>query len=226
MDLSDGPEEQALRAGLRDFIARHRHRAPSGFNPARNAPEVRDWQALLIEHGYAARDIPRAYGGFGAAPDLLAARIIAEEFTAAGVPMGLSGQGIAMLTPTLLQFGTEAQKQRWIPPSWHGCICGHRGAFRTGPTRRHSRISAMPRWRCSPRPTASSPMRRPMPRCCGATTCYPISAVPPTTPPSWRSASPRNRRWYGAWGFSKAEPPSRQHAGRHRDRLANRGSRT
>ncbi|WP_424138283.1 acyl-CoA dehydrogenase family protein [Roseomonas chloroacetimidivorans] len=115
MDLADGPEETAFRAELRGFIAAHRQRAPKGFNPYRGSIEVREWQALLIEHGYAARDIPREYGGYGAAHDPMRDRIVAEEFTAAGVPMGLSGQGVAMLTPTLLEFGTEAQKREWIP---------------------------------------------------------------------------------------------------------------
>ncbi len=51
------------------------------------------WQRLLIDNGYAARTIPKAYGGFGAEPDGLKARIIAEEFIEAGAPRGMSGPG-------------------------------------------------------------------------------------------------------------------------------------
>ena len=48
----------------------------------RPGPETLAWQKLLIENGYAARTIPREYGGYGAEPDVLKSRIIAEEFTA------------------------------------------------------------------------------------------------------------------------------------------------
>ena len=48
---------------------------------------------------------PRQYGGYGAEPDILKSRIIAEEFIAAGAPRGMAGQGISMLVPTLLEVG-------------------------------------------------------------------------------------------------------------------------
>lgn len=118
MDLSYGAEYEAFRAEVRDFIDKHRHRAPKG--DGLRSPRVLDWQKLLIEHGYAARTIPAAYGGFGAKPDVLSARIIAEEFANAQVSAGLSGQGIAMLVPTLLEMGTEAQKRQFIRPTIHG----------------------------------------------------------------------------------------------------------
>ncbi|HAJ29371.1 MAG TPA: acyl-CoA dehydrogenase, partial [Gammaproteobacteria bacterium] len=57
------------------------------------------------------RTIPEAYGGYGAEPDIIRSRIIAEEFSAAQMNTGFSGQGISMLTPVLLELGTEAQKQ-------------------------------------------------------------------------------------------------------------------
>jgi len=53
-----------------------------------------EWLSKLIEHGYWARTIPKAYGGYGAEPDLLESRIIAEEFAAARVSPGLGGQGL------------------------------------------------------------------------------------------------------------------------------------
>ena len=65
MDLSERPEHVALRAELRDFIAAQRHLAPSGR--ALHDPQARAWQQLLIERGYAARNIPRDYGGAGLA---------------------------------------------------------------------------------------------------------------------------------------------------------------
>jgi alkylation response protein AidB-like acyl-CoA dehydrogenase len=79
-----------------------------------------DWQRLLIEHGYAARTIPKEYGGYGGAPDILKSRIIAEEFATARVSQGLGGQGISMLVPTLLELGTDEQRREFIQPTIEG----------------------------------------------------------------------------------------------------------
>ena len=88
MDLSYGPEYEAFRDELRAFIAANRHRAPAAPGAAQRAgADAVAWQQLLLEHGYTARTIPREYGGFGAEPDILTSRIIAEEFAAAGVPV-------------------------------------------------------------------------------------------------------------------------------------------
>jgi alkylation response protein AidB-like acyl-CoA dehydrogenase len=117
MDLSYSPEYETFRAEVRAFAKEHSARAPRGmgFNE-----ESRAWQRLLIAHGYAARTVPKQYGGAGAAPDILKSRIIAEEFIAAGLPMAMANQGISMLVPTLLELGTEEQKQRWIGPTLRG----------------------------------------------------------------------------------------------------------
>jgi alkylation response protein AidB-like acyl-CoA dehydrogenase len=120
MDLTDSPYHQAFRAEVRAFIATHRHLAPDLFKLSRRSDQVLAWQRLLLEHGYAGRTIPKHYGGFGGKPDLLEARIIADEFTAAGVPMGLGGASVAMLLPTLLAFGSEEQKATWVPPTLRG----------------------------------------------------------------------------------------------------------
>ena len=118
MDLSYGAEYEAFRAEVRDFISAHRDQAPKG--EGMRSEKVLKWQKLLIEHGYAARTIPEAYGGFGAEPDVLISRIIAEEFANAQVSPGLGGQGISMLVPTLLEVGSEEQRQTFIQPTIHG----------------------------------------------------------------------------------------------------------
>ena len=102
MDLSYGPEYEAFRAGLRAFLTAHRERAPkagAGVAAGRPGPALREWQALLIEHGYAARTIPREYGGAGAEPDILKRVIIDEELNAAGVSRGIGGQQQAVQDP-------------------------------------------------------------------------------------------------------------------------------
>ncbi|HEY5647670.1 MAG TPA: acyl-CoA dehydrogenase family protein, partial [Pseudomonadales bacterium] len=119
MDLSYGPEYEAFREEVRTFIDANRNQAPKSRSGLR-APETLAWQKLLIENGYAARTIPKEYGGFGAKPDMLRSRIIAEEFARANVSSGLGGQGVSMLVPTLLEMGTEEQKKTFIRPTLHG----------------------------------------------------------------------------------------------------------
>jgi alkylation response protein AidB-like acyl-CoA dehydrogenase len=131
MDLQLGPEYQAFRDEVRAFLEAERGAYPRGGSEI-PAADTRAWQAKLIAQGYAARTIPKAYGGFGAAPDILKSRIIAEEFVRAGAPMGLSGQGISMLVPTLLEMGTEDQKARWIAPTLRGEIIWCQGYSEPG----------------------------------------------------------------------------------------------
>ncbi|MDZ7670582.1 MAG: acyl-CoA dehydrogenase family protein [Gammaproteobacteria bacterium] len=118
MDLSYGPHYEAFRRQVREFLERHGDEAPRGAGLRSEAALA--WQRQLIEHGYAARTIPREYGGYGAAPDILESRIIAEEFARAQVSQGLGGQGISMLVPTLLEMGTEEQKREFIGPTLRG----------------------------------------------------------------------------------------------------------
>lgn len=133
MNLEYGPEYDRFRCEVRDFIARHRDLAPKASErAARPSAEAVAWQKLLLEQGYTARTIPREYGGFGAEPDILKARIIAEEFARAGVPGGLSNQGVSMLVPTLLELGTEDQKRRWIAPTLRGEVVWCQGYSEPG----------------------------------------------------------------------------------------------
>jgi alkylation response protein AidB-like acyl-CoA dehydrogenase len=135
MDLRYGPEHEAFRRDLRAWVAEHRGRAPKGSLgvPAGKAGDaLRAWQALLIERGYAARTIPREYGGHGAEPDVLKSVIIDEELNAAGVSRGIGGQGPEMLVPTLLEHGSEAQKRRWIGPTLRGEVVWCQGYSEPG----------------------------------------------------------------------------------------------
>jgi alkylation response protein AidB-like acyl-CoA dehydrogenase len=129
MDLAYGPEYETFCEEIRSFAKQFGARAP-GRGPG--AMDMREWQKLLIAHGYAARTIPKAYGGYGAEPDVLKSRLIAEEFIAAGLPMGMAGQGISMLVPTLLELGTEEQKKAWIEPTLRGEVIWCQGYSEPG----------------------------------------------------------------------------------------------
>ena len=118
MDLSFGPRYENFRAEVRQFIEENKSKSPE-TSPS-SSMQTKNWQALLIENGYAARTIPREYGGYGGAPDIVESRIIAEEFSKQQINTGLGGQGISMLVPVLLEMGTEAQKKQFIGPTIRG----------------------------------------------------------------------------------------------------------
>lgn len=127
MDLTLTPEMAAFRDEVRAFLEAHKDEHEAGA-----AKDPRAWQRLLIAHGYAARTIPRAYGGYGAEPDILKSRIIAEEFIRAGAPRGIANQGVSMLVPTLLEVGSEAQKLQWIGPTIRGDVVWCQGYSEPG----------------------------------------------------------------------------------------------
>lgn len=138
MDLEDTDAHRAFRASVRAFIGENRDRAPvpvagsQRLNPQRYPADVRAWQTLLVEAGLACRTVPREYGGFGAARDILAEQIIVDELFAAGLPTGLQNQGISMLVPTLLAHGSEEQKQDWIRPTIRGDVIWCQGYSEPG----------------------------------------------------------------------------------------------
>jgi alkylation response protein AidB-like acyl-CoA dehydrogenase len=132
MDLAYSREYEDFRARTRAFLAHHRAQFPKPYGGGRPSAEMMAWQRLLIENGYAARTIPREYGGYGAEPDILKSRIIAEEFTRAKAPTGLAGQGISMLVPTLLEVGSEEQKREYIAPTLRGDIIWCQGYSEPG----------------------------------------------------------------------------------------------
>jgi alkylation response protein AidB-like acyl-CoA dehydrogenase len=120
MDLKLSPDYQAFRDQVRATLLANAAHAPGPGDKGLKHPKRLAWQKFLIAQGLAARTIPVCYGGYGAAPDLLKSRLIAEAFAETGAARPLAGQGISMLVPTLLELGTEAQKQAYIRPTLYG----------------------------------------------------------------------------------------------------------
>ena len=119
MDLRYTPEYDAFREEVRTFL---KQSWPLSGEQA-DLPEAereRIFRDLATERGYLYRSVPKKYGGSEQEPDILKSKIILEEFTRAGAPGELTGQGPAMLVPTLLEKGTEAQKEKFIPPTIRG----------------------------------------------------------------------------------------------------------
>ena len=131
MNLDYGPEYEEFRKEVKDFCKKYQGLEFSdGLGVTLGAGKKSnnknglimtrsEWQKILIEHGYFAREVPKKYGGYGGTIDILKNKIINSEFTKAGVPVATRGQGIDYLVPTLLEIGTEEQKQKYIKPTLH-----------------------------------------------------------------------------------------------------------
>src|ERR1700760_2082007 len=133
MDLRLSEKHKALQDEVRDFIRVHGHESPKlGGGRKRPDQKTRDWQRLLVDHGYVSRTIPREYGGFGLDPDVREAAVIASEFAAATIYAGLTNQGISMLVPTLLEVGTDEQKQQWVEKTIRGDVIWCQGYSEPG----------------------------------------------------------------------------------------------
>ena len=120
MDLTLSPEYAAFRDQVAETLKANAHLAPGPDDKGLKHPKRLAWQEFLIREGLTARTIPTEYGGYGAEPDILKSRIIAEEFARSGVPRPLAGQGISMLVPTLLELGTPEQKEAYIERTLKG----------------------------------------------------------------------------------------------------------
>ncbi len=133
MDLTYGPQYLALQKEVRSFISAHGHKSPAtGGGRKRPDKKALEWQRLLLEHGYFARNIPKEYGGAGLPLDVLEHAIISSEFSDAGISPGIMNQGISMLVPTLLEVGTIEQCQEWVAPTIRGEIIWCQGYSEPG----------------------------------------------------------------------------------------------
>ena len=164
MDLTLTDKHRALQAEVQALIRAHGQDSPKpGGGRKRPDRKTLDWQKRLVEHGYAARTVPRDYGGFGADPDVLDLAVIADAFSRANLYQGLTNQGISMLVPTLLEVGTEAQRRQWISPTIRGEVIWCQGYSEPGSG---SDLAAASRARCWIATTSWSMARRsgPAPR--------------------------------------------------------------
>ncbi|WP_327170821.1 acyl-CoA dehydrogenase family protein [Streptomyces sp. NBC_01336] len=110
-------EHEAFRQVVRDFLAKEA------------APHLQDWVAAkavprafyrkLGELGLLGMEVPQEYGG-GAQTGHHFGAVLAEEVARAGATLGTAMTHSNIILPYLLHFGTEEQKQRWVP----GCVSG------------------------------------------------------------------------------------------------------
>jgi acyl-CoA dehydrogenase len=75
---------------------------------------------MMAERGWTAPTWPKEYGGGGL--DAASARVLEQELARLRLPPPLTGFGLQMIGPTLLQYGTEDQKREHIPKIVRGQI--------------------------------------------------------------------------------------------------------
>jgi alkylation response protein AidB-like acyl-CoA dehydrogenase len=118
MDLSYTPEQEAFRRRLRKWIkanlpAREKDAQGLEYGNPQRIQELKAWQRKLYEAGYLAMGWPKEYGGQDA--DIVQQTIVNEELLLARAPTLVGMMGIQMVGPTLIQFGTEEQRRRYLP---------------------------------------------------------------------------------------------------------------
>lgn len=83
-------------------------------------PDMKRWLDVMAERGWTAPEWPTQYGGGGLSK--AEAKILREELAALKLPEPLSGFGLTMIGPTLLEYGTEEQKREHLPKIVRGEI--------------------------------------------------------------------------------------------------------
>jgi alkylation response protein AidB-like acyl-CoA dehydrogenase len=115
MDLNYSPEELAFRdevqAWLRENLPDDLRQKVSSYQEL-GREELLRWHRILAKKGWVAPDWPVEWGGTGW--NVVQRDIFEEECSYAGTPP-LVPFGLRMCAPVLLRFGTEAQKQRFLP---------------------------------------------------------------------------------------------------------------
>ena len=116
-----GSDLDAFRAEARAWLAanfppslkgRGGMMSAEGVAPA--GADAKAWTKAMGGKGWGVPTWPRAYGGGGLSA--AQARALQQEMNAVGAWNPIGGMGVMMFGPTLLEYGSDAQKQRHIPP--------------------------------------------------------------------------------------------------------------
>ncbi|MFK8050487.1 MAG: acyl-CoA dehydrogenase [Halioglobus sp.] len=119
MDLSYTPAQQALRLEVREWLAENVPAQPlDSFDTEKGFAQHREWEATLNRGRWGMITWPEALGGRGC--DLIEWLIFEEEYYKAAAPLRVNQNGIFLLGPTLMEYGTEEQKARILPKMANG----------------------------------------------------------------------------------------------------------
>jgi alkylation response protein AidB-like acyl-CoA dehydrogenase len=114
MDLSYTDAEKAFRSEARSWLQANVPAQPlPSMDTAEGFELHRDWERKLNEGRWGMVSWPREYGGRGV--NLIEWLIFEEEYWRAGSPGRVNQNGIFLLGPTLMEYGTDEQKARFLP---------------------------------------------------------------------------------------------------------------
>ncbi len=123
MDFNDTPEEAEFRAEVRAFLDKHLE--PKGQKPLRQRisgedfmRRAKDWQATKADNGFAQITWPKEVGGRGGTP--MQQVIWNQEEAKYDAPVGPFAIGLGMCIPTVIAFGSQAHKDRYVKPALRG----------------------------------------------------------------------------------------------------------
>ncbi|HTZ09250.1 MAG TPA: acyl-CoA dehydrogenase family protein [Acidimicrobiales bacterium] len=119
MQLHYDEETEAFRLELRAWIQANlpspEERTERVASSAHIPEWARVWQRKLFDHGWLVPGWPPEYGGRNATP--LQQMVYFEELSKLGVPRSCNPQGLSIITPSILEWGTEEQKARYALPT-------------------------------------------------------------------------------------------------------------
>jgi alkylation response protein AidB-like acyl-CoA dehydrogenase len=119
MDFDFTQEQEAFRKEVRQWLERNlpEKLRGRGFAASRadleEVAQLRAWQRTMYEAGYVGMDWPPEFGGRGAS--LVEQIILYQEMARAESPQLVNRGGLSMLGPTLMKYGTPAQRERFLP---------------------------------------------------------------------------------------------------------------
>ncbi|MEI6452988.1 MAG: acyl-CoA dehydrogenase family protein [Actinomycetes bacterium] len=116
MELAFSPAQEAFRHEARAFLEAHVPAVGSlaSLDTAEGFEQHRAWEQVLFEERWSVVSWPEEYGGRDVG--ILEWLIFEEEYYRARAPKRVSQNGIFLLAPTLLEFGTPEQRSRFLPP--------------------------------------------------------------------------------------------------------------
>jgi len=117
MDLRYSKEDEAFRAGIREWLAKevpaHGAPPPPGDWPARRRYDTA-WQRKLFDAGYAGLAWPAAFGGRGL--PVTQQLVYLEEYARADAPyISVNFVGLMHAGPTLIAEGSDEQRRTHLP---------------------------------------------------------------------------------------------------------------
>src|SRR5271170_2863108 len=117
MDFNFSAEDEAFRQELRSWLdanlPKGRHEEPHETFSDGDWTHRLKWHRKMHAAGWVGVSWPKEYGGRGAS--LVQQVIYQQEIARANPPALVNGLGILLVGPTLIHWGTEEQKQRYVP---------------------------------------------------------------------------------------------------------------